>query len=146
MRTFPTLEAKYGVEQGDDWMAVANNAQFQRGQRIIFRQPGSYDKTGVVIDMCRCIQWGALQWSFLVKYDGVKIPRWTNPRWMAAAQELEVVEDNTVMIFKRGDRVTVNGLPGVIDVIYKKEDDTKKRSPYNYHITFTPDTVPGDKG
>ncbi len=76
-----TIEQKYGVEQGDDWMAVAHSAQYKRGQNVTFVQ-GNTRNTGKVIDTRRTSYFGQLTWMFLVKYEGKNVPRWTLAKWL----------------------------------------------------------------
>lgn len=80
--TYTTIESKYGVDQGDDWLAVRMAAPFKQGETVTFcmkfaKTDGS---TGVILDMRRLRHKGC--YEFLVQYNNRNIPRWTNISWL----------------------------------------------------------------
>jgi hypothetical protein len=81
MLRFNTIEEKYGVEQGEDWLAIMLSSKFHRYQRVSFLQ-GKIIQSGVILDMERGVHFGHPEWYYLVKYDHKSIPRWTLSKWL----------------------------------------------------------------
>lgn len=78
-----SIERKYGVEQGDDWLAVRLAAKFQPGQRVEFRQ-GKTAEIGTVIDIYRNWFFGSVQYTYAVQFDNKRLPRRTLEKWLSA--------------------------------------------------------------
>jgi hypothetical protein len=128
-----TIEQKYGVEQGDDWLAVAMAAQYKRGQRVTFVQ-GSTRNTGKVIDTRRTLCFGQLTWMFLVKHEGKNIPRWTLEKWLVKAEEYKDASDKKPICVLCGSELrTVNGdeycpICGELDEAYKEKVNANEQA------------------
>jgi hypothetical protein len=83
---FQTIEEKYGVAEGDDWLEVYMDSPFKREQRVEFVQ-GCTCRAGTVIDVAfGTFLGGEKRYDIQVQYDGKSIPRWTHPKWLKAAE------------------------------------------------------------
>jgi hypothetical protein len=89
---FITIEEKYGVEQGDDWLEVYLNAPFKRGDRVRFSNDLlAVERTGTVIDVEYCTFIGNdTRYNIRVKYDRQSIPRWTHPQWLNHVRAIQL--------------------------------------------------------
>jgi hypothetical protein len=140
-----TIEEWYGVEQGDDWLEVAMQAPFKRGQRvqivnqmtmgkpIPLAQPGS---AGTVLDVRRMVVFGQLRWDILVDYDHKNVPSWARPDILAVEP---VIEDDIPEVDTDLQRMldiddvatlkqTIVNLYETQDMLREERDDQKQRA------------------